>query len=1461
MLKYFRVALALGAVSLMPALASAQTSDLLISEYIEGSSFNKAVEIFNGTGADVNLGTGQYRLEIHTNGAAAASQSVALSGTLLAGDVLVLCHASAAADIIAACDVQNSTVINHNGDDAFVLRKGSASIGNGTIVDSFGANTGDPGTSWGTGDYTTHDHTFRRKSTICTGDTNIGDAVDASIEWDSFPLLTHGGLGSHTANCAAATPVLSIAAPAAALAEGNPGCDAGANKLVFPVTATPAPAASLAFTATVSGGTADGADIGTLATVNVDTSGNGSVEVPVVCDRVIEGNDTVQVTLDDGASYDLGTATASGTIDNDDIGVIRIASVAQAEGTGANSSFAFNVAMDDGVLAGAGGVSVDYEVVSAGATPATADVDFTAVASATHSIPAGQNAAAINVTVIADSDDEPEETFAVNLSNASGASIGDNQGIGTIQNDDSPLPQVSIDDIALTEGDAGTSNATFTLSIDQAPSGADVVVGFATADVTATQPGDYTGTSGQVTFPIGSTASQQVSVPVVGDCGIESPAAETFRLNLSLDSGSATVEGFGTATVTDNDAAITASIAVAPASANEGNVGSNNRTVTVTLSAPMQCGDFTYAIATSGTATSGSDYQAFGVVGGTISGAATEATHTLTINGDLDTETDETVALTLTGSGTNVSLGTDVATATIVNDDTATTYRIHEIQGAGAFSPIVSDPNPNDGTIVGAVQVKVVGAVVTAVTTNETGSPAAANGFFMQSTNTDADADPLTSEGIFVFTGGVPTVQVGDVVTVVGQAQERFMQTQISTSVAGSTILITGTASLPTAVEWSAASGIPSRDPANLSCPGTGPGTGDNADTNFECFEGMLVTMPAATVSASNQRRNNDLYAEAYATPWGTPSRREQGLLFGLTTEAGNAAAGIWDGNPELIEIDGDEAGLALGELTAGTTFSATGVIGYSFGDYEFYPTQYTPSFTQPVPGPVMDPVGGDELTVASFNTQHLCDDPDAPLPTDTDDPPGDDDGDNDNTNDDDSDCARDTPALFPPAGGGRFGTPFDYSEKLRKVSSYVINVLRSPDVIGLQEVDELTTLQALATQISDDGGPTYQSFLVEGNDPGGIDVGFMIRTDRVSGASVEQFYKDKNWYDPGITCTEPQVYPCEVLHDRPPLLLRAVFNGPNGPYPFAVLNNHTKSFGAVDDSGSAAERDRAKRFLQAKDVAELVQHFQTGTGPFDGLGTAGIPLVLVGDYNAFEYTDGHADVVGLISGHYDDAANECAAVLSQGQGTVTCNVGANIVVPPLYNTTLAVPERERASYQFAQRFGAIHGYTASSPDTGRELPANQVIDHILLARSAQGFYLGTDYGVANNASGIETLTQQPPPAGPVSPIRASDHDGVVAYLDFNCLANVDLNPDNDTVCGMLDNCPAVANNDQADMDLDGIGDACDDDIDGDGELNAADNCPFVSNPDQADADGDNVGDACDAFPNDGELLFRDGFE
>ncbi len=170
--------------------AKAATSDLIISEYVEGGSFNKAIEIYNGTGSSVDLST--YALELYSNGSATVSQSVVLSGTLADGDVYVVSHGSAVPEVLAVTDLVSSTVANFNGDDAVVLQ------GSAGIVDSFGQTGFDPGTEWIGGGL---NDTLVRQPSVCQGDTNSTDAFDASLEWDVHPQDTFTFLGSHTANC------------------------------------------------------------------------------------------------------------------------------------------------------------------------------------------------------------------------------------------------------------------------------------------------------------------------------------------------------------------------------------------------------------------------------------------------------------------------------------------------------------------------------------------------------------------------------------------------------------------------------------------------------------------------------------------------------------------------------------------------------------------------------------------------------------------------------------------------------------------------------------------------------------------------------------------------------------------------------------------------------------------------------------------------------------------------------------------------------------------------------------------------------------------------------------------------------------------------------------------------------------------------------------------------------------
>ncbi|WP_428263597.1 ExeM/NucH family extracellular endonuclease [Haliangium sp.] len=171
---------------------AALADEPLFSEYVEGSSFNKALELYNPGSASIDLSS--YQVEYYFNGSSAPGRTIALSGTLAGGDVFVLAHSSASSAILSRAD-QTAGGSWYNGDDAVVLRKG------GAVIDAIGDVGFDPGNEWGSGLTSTRDNTLRRRPDVCAGDTQAFDNFDPALEWDGFVQNTSDGLGSHDANC------------------------------------------------------------------------------------------------------------------------------------------------------------------------------------------------------------------------------------------------------------------------------------------------------------------------------------------------------------------------------------------------------------------------------------------------------------------------------------------------------------------------------------------------------------------------------------------------------------------------------------------------------------------------------------------------------------------------------------------------------------------------------------------------------------------------------------------------------------------------------------------------------------------------------------------------------------------------------------------------------------------------------------------------------------------------------------------------------------------------------------------------------------------------------------------------------------------------------------------------------------------------------------------------------------
>ena len=588
---------------------------------------------------------------------------------------------------------------------------------------------------------------------------------------------------------------------------------------------------------------------------------------------------------------------------------------------------------------------------------------------------------------------------------------------------------------------------------------------------------------------------------------------------------------------------------------------------------------------------------------------------------------------------------------------------IHGIQGSGLSSPYSGQA------------VKTIG-VVTGVKSN---------GFFIQTPDADADADSATSEGIAVFTSAAPpaAAAVGNLVSVIGTVSEFIPGADLNspplTELVGPLTVgvLAGGQPLPEAVALTAADTAPAGTIEQL-----------------EKYEGMRVHVDALTVVSPTQGSINEASATSVTNGvfygvigWPRPFR-EPGVEVPDPLPPGSpCCVPRFDGNPERLRVDSDGIGAPALEVTTGALVAdLTGPLDYSFRTYTILPDPAAPPVASGnVEAAAVPLPDGDQFTVASFNVERFFDTVNDPGISDV--------------------------ALTPEA----------FANRLNKLSLAIRDVLRSPDIVGLQEVENLPTLQDIADKINADAvlagqpDPGYQAFLEEGNDIGGIDVGFLVKSagGRVESLDVTQEGKDATYIDPNTGLPE-------LLNDRPSLVLRAVVHHPAGPaFPVTVIVNHLRSLSGVDDPADG-NRVRTKRRAQAEFLADLIQARQVAD-PDEA-------VVSVGDYNAFQFNDGYVDSIGTISGTPTPADQ---VVLPSD----------DLVDPDLVELLQYAPLGQHYSFTFDGNA--------------------QELDHVLVTENLLPRVDGLHYG-RMDADFPESVRND---AG--RPGRISDHDPVVAYFTF----------------------------------------------------------------------------------------------
>ncbi|MFN0196127.1 MAG: Calx-beta domain-containing protein [Planctomycetaceae bacterium] len=318
-----------------------------------------------------------------------------------------------------------------------------------------------------------------------------------------------------------------------------------------------------------------------------------TVTVMVEADDIDELDETFNVTLSNAVNAGITDAAGLGTITDDDVQVTPQISINDrltiAEGNIGSHTEVFILSLDQ-----ASTVPVSVTVTTANGVvfdqSALAGQDYQATTQTVTFAP-GQTTQAVQVTILADTLDEFNESFFLNLTSPVNATIADAQGQGTIIDDDATVATLSINNVSNTEGNSGFQNYVFTVTLSTA-SGKTVTVDFATADGavvdgSATEAtDDYDANNGTVTFNPGET-TKTITIKVNGDNVYEFD--EEFYVNLTNAVNTAGItDAQGVGTILDNEAPPTISISSPSSLEGSDPLNPNEMVFTVTLSHPSE---------------------------------------------------------------------------------------------------------------------------------------------------------------------------------------------------------------------------------------------------------------------------------------------------------------------------------------------------------------------------------------------------------------------------------------------------------------------------------------------------------------------------------------------------------------------------------------------------------------------------------------------------------------------------------------------------------------------------------------------------------------------------------------------------------------------------------------------------------------------------------------------------------